>query len=190
MYPCVRLALVARAARRRPPVAIDGVAELRLTCWPWDLDVFAEMNNGRVLTLYDLGRFDHAIRSGLSALGRARGWGFAVGGASVRYRRRVRALDAITLSTRPVARDDRWFYVHQVMRVRGEAVSAGLMRTCVTDRNGIVPTQAVLEALGAPDWRPETPAWVGAWIAAETARPWPPDLGAAADLSAGGPPRP
>lgn len=175
MYPFARLALVARAARRRPAIPIDGTSALQLTCWPWDLDMFAEMNNGRVLTLYDLGRFDHSIRSGLAAVGRARGWGFAVAGASVRYRRRVRALDRISLFTRPVARDARWFYVHQVMRVRGEAVSAGLMRTCVTDRDGVVPPQTVLEALGAADWRPETPAWVAAWIAAEDARPWPPE---------------
>lgn len=177
MYPFARLALVARAARRRPAIPLDGLSELRLTCWPWDLDMFAEMNNGRVLTLYDLGRFDHSIRSGVTALGRARGWGFAVGGASVRYRRRVRAFDRIRLFTRPVGCDARWFYIHQVMRVRGEAVSAGLMRTCVTDRKGIVPTDAVLEALGGAAPPATVPDWVAAWIGAEDARPWPPDLG-------------
>lgn len=176
MYPFVRLALVARAARRRPPIPPDGASALRLTCWPWDLDMFVEMNNGRVLTLYDLGRFDHAIRSGLTARLRPNGWGFAVAGASVRYRRRVRAFDRIRLTTRPLGRDARWFYIHQVMAVRGEAVSAGLMRTCVTDRRGVVPTDTVMAALGAPDWRPELPAWAAAWAAAEDARPWPPAI--------------
>lgn len=178
MYPFVRLALVARAARRRPPLPLDGLSELSLTCWPWDLDMFREMNNGRVLTLYDLGRFDQSIRSGLTATLGPRRWGFAVGGASIRYRRRVRALDRIRLLTRPIARDDRWFYVHQVMKVRGQDVSAGLMRVCVTDAKGIVPTQTVCEALGSPDWRPEPPAWVSAWIAGEDARPWPPVIDA------------
>lgn len=174
MYPFIRLALVSRAARRRPGLAPDDASELRLTCWPWDLDVFAELNNGRVLTLYDLGRFDHAVRSGLSAQLRQRRWGLAVGGASIRYRKRVRAFDRIVLRTRPVFRDARWFYMHQAMEVRGEVVSAGLMRVCVTDAQGIVPTDRVCAALGAPDWRPEAPGWVAAWIAAEDARPWPP----------------
>jgi hypothetical protein len=62
----------------------------------------------------------------------------------------------------------------QTMRVRGEAVSNGLMRTCVTDRNGLVPTDRVLERLGAAGWRPPLPDWVAAWAEAESARPWPP----------------
>jgi hypothetical protein len=37
-----------------------------------------------------------------------------------------------------------------------------------------VPTAEVLEALGRPDWNPELPPWVAAWIMAEETRPWPP----------------
>lgn len=176
MYPFIRLALVSRAAVRRAPLPLDGVGHLRLTCWPWDLDVFAEMNNGRILTLYDLGRFDHAHRIGLIALLKPNRWGFAVGGASVRYRRRVRAFHRVDLRTRCVGRDARWFYMHQVMARHGEPVSAGLMRVCCTDRSGIVPTDRVLEALGAPGWSPPLPGWVAAWIAAEDARDWPPRI--------------
>jgi acyl-CoA thioesterase FadM len=177
MYPFVRLALVIRAARRKPPIPYDGAAELAITCWPWDLDMFAELNNGRVLTLYDLGRFDHGFRSGLAQALRGRGWGWAVGGASVRYRRRVRAFDRIALRTRPIGRDARWFYVHQAMMVRGEAASAALFRLCATDANGIVPTDRVVEALGASDWRPDLPDWAAKWVAAEDAREWPPRIG-------------
>ena len=174
MYPFVRLALVSRAAKRRDPLPIDGVGTLRLTCWPWDLDMFVEMNNGRVLTLYDLGRFDHAHRIGLIALLKPNRWGFAVGGASVRYRRRVRGFDRLDLKTHCLGRDARWFYMHQVMERRGEAVSSGLIRVCCTDRSGIGPTDRVAGALGAPDWRPVLPGWVQAWIVAEDARAWPP----------------
>jgi acyl-CoA thioesterase FadM len=178
MYPFARLALVSRAARRRPPLPVDGVSRLSLTCWPWDLDMFAEMNNGRVLTLYDLGRFDQAIRTGMVDRLKPNGWGFAVGGASVRYRKRVKAFDRITLVTAPRARDERWFYLEQTMLVRGAAVSNGLMRTCVTDRTGIVPTDRVMETLGAADRRPPVPDWIAAWIAAEDRRPWPPEQAA------------
>ncbi|MFN3614050.1 MAG: acyl-CoA thioesterase [Rubrimonas sp.] len=176
MYPFLRTALVMRRARRRPALPVDGLSELRLTCWPIDVDVYAEMNNGRVLTLYDLGRLDHAVRTGLTGEARRRRWGFAVGGASVRYRRRVRPFDRVTLLTRPLGRDDRWFYMHQAMRVRGEAVSAALLRLAVTTRSGIVPTDAVVASMGAPDWRPALPDWAEAWIEAEDRRPWPPDL--------------
>lgn len=177
MYPFVRLALVVAAARRKPPIPVHGAADLRLTCWPWDLDVYGELNNGRVLTLYDLGRFDHAFRSGLATGLRGRGWAWAVGGCSIRYRRRVRAFDRITLRTQAIGRDARWIYIHQVMEVRGEAASAGLFRLCATDADGIVPTDRVAEALGAADWWPPLPDWAAQWVAAENAREWPPRIG-------------
>jgi acyl-CoA thioesterase FadM len=176
MYPFARLALVTRRARKRPRLAVDDPAHLRLTCWPWDIDMYAEMNNGRVLTLYDLGRFDHAVRIGLVDAIKARGWGFAVGGASVRYRRRVRAFDRLDLSTQAVGMDARWFYMHQVMRRKGDAVSAGLMRICCTNADGIVPTADVMAALGAGDMALPPAPWVQAWIDAEAARPWPPEI--------------
>jgi acyl-CoA thioesterase FadM len=179
MYPFLRLARVAAAARRRPPLALDQESELRLRCWPIDLDMFGEMNNGRVLTLCDLGRFDHFIRSGVLAASRRRGWGFAVAGVSARYRRRVRAFEPIRLLTRPLGRDARFFYVHQAMEVRGRPASSVLVRAACTRPaakagGGLVETDAVMAALGRPDWRPELPGWVAAWAEAEAARPWPP----------------
>ena len=174
MYPFARLALVSAIAKRRAPLPVDGLSTVRLTCMPWDIDMFVEMNNGRVLTLYDLGRFDHAHRIGLIAQLKPNGWGFAVGGASVRYRKRVRVFDRLDLHTHCIGRDARWFYMQQAMERGGETVSSGLMRVCCTDRGGIVPTDRVLAALGQPDWRPELPDWVTAWIDAEGLRPWPP----------------
>ena len=56
MYPFLRLGLEVLRARRAPPLPIDGVHVSHHTCWPWDLDPWGELNNGRTLTLYDLGR--------------------------------------------------------------------------------------------------------------------------------------
>jgi acyl-CoA thioesterase FadM len=176
MYPFLRLATITLAARRSPRLGLFDTHRLQLRCLPNDLDGFFEMNNGRVLTLYDLGRFDHAHRIGLIAQLKPNGWGFAVGGASVRYRRRVRVFDRLDLHTRCVGRDARWFYMHQAMERRGQAVSAGLMRVCCTDSNGIVPTDRVLAALGQPEWQPDLPDWVRHWVAAEDQRPWPPTM--------------
>ena len=57
MFPFARLAKDIFLARRMPPLEnITDIHESHHICWPWDIDLFAEMNNGRVLTLYDLGR--------------------------------------------------------------------------------------------------------------------------------------
>ena len=77
---------------RAGSLPLDGTHVSRHICWPWDLDLWLELNNGRTLTLFDLGRMPLARRTGLEAALRAHGWGLTVAGVSVRYRRRIRAV--------------------------------------------------------------------------------------------------
>jgi acyl-CoA thioesterase FadM len=174
MYPFLRLALGMARARRQPPLDLVAAHVSQHRCWPWDLDPWVELNNGRTLTIYDLGRLPLALRTGLAATLRAQGWGLTVAGVSVRYRRRVRAFDRITTVSRCLGWDARFLYVEQAMWVRGEAASNILLRMAVTSRDGIVAPAAVLAAMGRPADGPALPDWVQAWIAAEALRPWPP----------------
>ncbi len=57
MYPLIRLLSTSVKARFAEKISIFDVCETRFRCRPWDLDMFMEVNNGRLLTLYDLGRF-------------------------------------------------------------------------------------------------------------------------------------
>ena len=175
MYPLIRLGIELALARAAPPLPVNGVHVSRHTCWPWDLDPWLELNNGRTLTLYDLGRVPLAVRCGLARVLRSNRWGLTVAGSSVRYRRRVRAFQRVELRSGFIGRDARFLYVHQAMFRAGDALSAGLFRGAVTDRNGIVATDRVVAALGDPPL-PDLPAWAAAWGAAETLRPWPPEI--------------
>lgn len=136
--------------------------------------MFLEMNNGRVLTLYDLGRFDLSIRTGLAKALKNHKWGLVVAGSSVRYRHRVKVFDNITIRTQVVGFEDRWTYIVQSMWVKGRPTSSVLLRTAVTSKGRVVSSHDVLNALGIVDWNPELPAWVASWIAGEEERPWPP----------------
>lgn len=176
MYPFVRFAIETARARRQPALPIDGTHVSHHTCLPGDLDPWSELNNGRTLTLYDLGRVPLVIRLGLIRALETQGWGLAIAGASVRYRRRVRVFHRLEMRSRVLGRDPRFFYIHQAMFRRGEAVSAALFRTAVTEPAGIVATDRAVASLGLPDWRPALPAWVTAWAEAEAARPWPPEV--------------
>ncbi len=145
-------------------------------CWPWDLDPWIELNNGRTLTIYDLGRIPMVIRTGLVDLLHGNGWGITVAGNSVRYRRRVRAFDRIEMRSRLIGWDARFFYMEQAMFVRGECSSHMLLRSAVTSREGIVAPGRVMTAAGHATVSPALPAWVEAWIAADAQRPWPPAI--------------
>lgn len=176
MYPVIRLGLELARARRAPRLAVDAVHVSHHTCWPWDIDPWMELNNGRTLTLYDLGRVPLAVRTGLAGAVRAHGWGLAVAGTSIRYRRRVRAFERIEMRSAFVGRDARFLYVAQAMHRGGEAVSSALIRSAVTSAEGIVATDRVMAAMGLPDWNHPLPAWVEAWTEAEAKRPWPPEI--------------
>lgn len=174
MYPFLRLPWQMWRHRGDPPLGPFGTHVSRHVCWPWDLDFWAELNNGRTLTLFDLGRVPLSSRIGLTAALARRGWGMAVAGAMVRYRRRVRAFARIEMRSRCVGWDRRFLYVEQAMWVRGECTSHALLRMAVTGGAGIVPPAEAMAEVGVDPVSPVLPDWVEAWIAAEQARPWPP----------------
>lgn len=172
MYPYLRLCKILIKARYGPPLHLSEESVLKMRVFSGDMDIYPELNNGRHLTLMDLGRMDLAQRTGLLRLVHKKKWGFAVAGASVRYRHRVKAFRGFKLHTRVAAMDGRWFYFHQNTIRKGILHSSALVRAGITSKQGLVPVKTVLDALGMSDWDPGMPAWVKAWSEAEELRPW------------------
>ena len=177
MYPFFRLALTLAQARKMPPMTPLDLHVSQHRCWPQDCDMFMEMNNGRILTLYELGRFQAAQRMGLWALLKKRKWGLTVAGTSIRYRRRITPFQAFETRTRIATWDTRFFYIEQGMfKPDGECASHVLFRTAVVAKGRAVPSVELATALNIDPTPPPTPVWVQNWIDAEATRTWPPDL--------------
>jgi len=175
MYPFIRLAWQLYKVRKSPPLGVFDTHVSHHLCLPWDIDLWLELNNGRTLTLYDLGRIPMAARAGLLATLKREGWGLAIAGASVRYRHRIRAFERVEMRSRSVWWDDRFIYIEQSLwKADGRCANHILYRAAITGKNGIVPPGDVAAAMEEPPERPTAPDWVTAWIAAEAARPWPP----------------
>ncbi|MEM8580887.1 MAG: thioesterase family protein [Pseudomonadota bacterium] len=178
MYPFLRLFWQFFVHRNSPDIGPFGTHVSVHRCWPWDLDVFAELNNGRTLTLYDLGRLPLARRTGLIRLLLRNKWSLTMAGAAVRYRRRIRMFEKFEMRSRLLAWDRRFMYIEQAMIVRGQAAGHIVYRCAVTDKKGIVPVPEIAETLEPGLTSPAIPDWVAAWIAAEDQRPWPPEIAA------------
>lgn len=176
MFPFIRLAVEMRRAKHMPtlPNLTDEHVSEHI-CWPWDMDLFLELNNGRALTLFDLGRLGMAQRVGLIDTLKRERWGLTMAGSSVRYRRRIRNMERFTVRSRAVCWDDKFTYIEQSMWKRnGECANHVLYRAAVTDANGLVPPHRVLSAMGQEATSPAKPLWIESWCAAEAQRPWPP----------------
>jgi len=174
MYPLSRLITITTSSLLDSKITLDQPSETTFYCRPWDLDMFMEMNNGRILTLLDLGRFNVMIRAGGMQVLFKNGWGLVVAGSSVRYRRRIRIFDKVTMRSQIIGHDDRWFYGLQSMWVKGQPCSSTLLRLGVTDKGKVIDPQTTKSAFDLADWNPELEEWVLAWIAAEDKRIWPP----------------
>ncbi|MCF6171021.1 MAG: thioesterase family protein [Bacteroidales bacterium] len=177
MYPYLRITKMLLTRRYRPELRVADTGVLRLRVWPGDIDIFGEMNNGRHLTMMDFGRFDLAARSGLLKDARKKSWGFAVAGASVRFRHRLKLFQKYELHSEVVGYDEKWIYFHQQTIRRGRIHSAALVRAAITSKDGIVNPEEVWKTLGHKGDLPCLPHWVKAWAEADELRPWQEETG-------------
>lgn len=175
MYPLLRIAKSMVMARYQSPLRWGQVHVSHHICWPWDLDLWMELNNGRTLTLYDLGRVPLAMRSGIMRVLAQQKWGMTMAGATVRYRRRIRLFERVEMRSRCIYADGRFVYIEQSMwNRRGDCANHIVYRAAFVDANGIVAPERLAAALGQPLPDSPPPNWLAAWIKAEDLRPWPP----------------
>ena len=174
MYPIIRFLTTCAKAFLSDKISVDDVSATSFRARPWDIDMFLEVNNGRILTLYDLGRFDFSIRVGLARSLQHNRWGLVVAGSTVCYRRRIRMFEKVTIYTQVVGHDERWIYIVQSMWVKGTPASSILLRTGITSKGRVIPTAFVIEALGIERPDSEMHPWVRDWIHSEESRLWPP----------------
>ncbi|MEO0680294.1 MAG: acyl-CoA thioesterase [Pseudomonadota bacterium] len=176
MYPLIRVARAMFSARRMPLLEPGEVHVVHTRCWPWDIDPFMELNNGRTMTLMDIGRLPLAVRSGLIEAIRRKGWRLTMAGAVVQYRRRVLPFAKMEIRSRVAGYDDRFVYLEQLVMTKGQPAHHAMYRGVIVGPNGIVPTSEVLAELPYDDWDMELPEWARIWAEAETKRQWPPAL--------------
>lgn len=176
MYPIVRVIKEVLKARKMAPLgALDAHVSYH-RCWPQDIDQYLEMNNGRVLTILDIGRTGLAQRVGLIGALTANRWGMTMAGNSVRYRKRIRPFVKLRAVSRCVGWDARFFYLEHALWIGQDCAAHALFRSAITDKNGIVSPDKVFASVGHDGVSPDLPAWVQAWIDADSIRPWPPEV--------------
>ncbi len=174
MYPLVRLAKEYLLSRKADPLPLLGTHVSHHRCWPQDIDLFMEMNNGRILTILDLGRTSLAYRVGLLAALKQQRWGLTMAGVSVRYRKRIRPFVKFRVVSKAVGWDDKFMYLDQSIWIGEECAVQALYRSALTDKNGLVRPHRLLEVIKSDAAPPPLPDWVQNWVDADATRPWPP----------------
>jgi acyl-CoA thioesterase FadM len=149
---------------------------LRFCVLPNDLDLNGHMNNGRYLTIMDIGRMDFVLRLGLAGYIIRNGYIPVLSGASMRYRLPLLPFQKYDLKTRILCWNDKWVFMeHRFVIAGGKkygAVAAiGLVKGSFFSRktHGTIPTADILQAIGHAEQSPPFPAYVTQWQNAEEA---------------------
>ncbi|WP_295844205.1 acyl-CoA thioesterase [uncultured Microbacterium sp.] len=160
------LARARRRLRREGPLAPNTVARMSIRVLPTDIDLLRHMNNGRYLSLFDLGRWDLLTRTGLLAAMTKQGWYAVVAAETITFRRSLELGQRFELETRLIGHDDRAVYLEHRALVNGEIYARAMIRARILRRTGgTVPHDELFAAVGRPEGLPDIEPWVHDWAA-------------------------
>lgn len=163
----LRVILTAWFGKRR---SMHEPSRIFVRVWPNDLDLNIHMNNGRFLTLMDLGRMDVMLRIGAMRLWFGKGWQPLVATSMCRHFKPLTCFQRFELRTTVLGWDEKWIYFEQRF-LRGETLHAlAVVKAVMAGKEGPVPTQKLfteLELEADFPRSPALPAWVHAWLGAE-----------------------
>lgn len=161
-----------RRARRGKTLDPTAVGTIRLTTLPSDIDILRHMNNGRYLSLFDLGRWDLLIRTGLFDAMKDRGWYAVVSSETITFRKSLQLWQRFEVQSRFIGHDEKALFMEHRAVVKGQVYARAIVRARMLRRTGgTVSNEELFAAVGKPDGVREIDAWVHDWAAASALPP-------------------
>jgi acyl-CoA thioesterase FadM len=154
MYVIVRLLWTLLVSWRKPKVDLLAAVDSKLIVLPNDLDFNFHLNNGRYLTLMDVGRFDLTVRTGLARIMFKEGWYPVLGGAAIQFRRSLSLFQRFTIRTRVVYWDSKWIYLEQNFLVDESVYASAAVRAVFRKAGKTLNTNDLIAAMYKPGESP------------------------------------
>jgi acyl-CoA thioesterase FadM len=163
--------LLVTAGMRAPLTLPADASRVSFRVWPHDLDPSMHMNNGRYLTIMDLGRLDILLRAGLLRAALKYKWTPIANAIVIRFRRELRLFQKFEVVTRLLYWDDARVVMEQVFvfeggRNDGQIAARALFKGGLYDRAAkqFVSVTRLMEAIGVTAVSPGMSAEVAAFL--------------------------
>ena len=162
MYPLLRLIRVVAKSQFQEKLSFDNdyTDSVSLIVLPQDIDPFMELNNGRYVTLLDLGRFSLGAKVNMGGFLKRNKWSLTIIGTYNEYRYRLRLFQRFVLETKIIGYDDKWFYFFQKAERNGKTHMASVVKFAYTSKEGLVMPKVVISAMGIKYDPNNLPVWV------------------------------
>lgn len=171
----LRLLWLLLTARRRGALKLpeDG-SILTFRVWPHDLDLSLHMNNGRYLTIMDLGRLDAMVRSDLWRAALKNKWTPIASAVAIRFRRELRPFQRYRLETRLACWDRTLVVMEQTFVIDGgerdgQIAARALFKGGIYDRKvgAFVTIATLMQTIGVSAQSPEPTPEIEAFLHAD-----------------------
>jgi acyl-CoA thioesterase FadM len=170
-----RLLWLLMTARSRGHLDIPREAsQLAFRVWPHDLDLSVHMNNGRYLSLMDLGRLDVMVRSGLWRAVLKNKWTPIASAVTIRFQRELRPLQKFRLETRLLCWDATLVVMEQTFVIdggprNGQTAARALFKGGLYDRQQkkFIEIRQLMALMGVSEVSPPATPEVEAFLHAD-----------------------
>ena len=113
---------------------------VHMRVWPNDLDLNLHASSGRYVSFMDAARVAMLVRFGAFRKVIARGWRPVVGGTLITFRRSLYLFERMTIRSRMVCWDEKWFYMeHTIEKADGQLAAKARVRVTFKDYGFFVP---------------------------------------------------
>lgn len=162
MYPLLRLIRVVVKSQFQEKLSFDNDYrdKVNLIVLPQDIDPFMELNNGRYVTLLDLGRYSLGARVNMGSFLKRNKWSLTIVGTYNEYRHRLRLFQRFILQTKILGYDEKWFYFFQKVERNGKTHMASVVKFAYTSKKGLVLPKEVVSAMGIKYEPNSLPSWI------------------------------
>ena len=162
MYPLLRLIRVVVKSQFQEKLSFDNdyTDSVNLIVLPQDIDPFMELNNGRYVTLLDLGRFSLGGKVNMASFLKRNNWSLTIVGTYNEYRFRLRLFQRFILKTKIIGYDENWFYFFQKVERKGKTHMASVVKFAYTSKEGLVLPKEVISAMGIKYDPNKLPLWI------------------------------
>lgn len=171
MYVWLRFAKMAATAPFKKNLGLLDESVRKFRVGPQDIDPYMHMNNGRYLTIMDIGRMELLARNGVWRTCRQRGCKPMMVASTVRFKRPLATFQGFIQRSQIVGWDDTQLYIDQVFERGGALMTRCLAAMVVLDtaKGRRAPIAEIATALGhdgpSPELPPELISW-GKWVSA------------------------
>lgn len=154
-----------------PACDIFTETTIKLRVLPTDIDVLWHMNNGRYLSIMDLGRINLMVRTKFTKLLAQHGLYPVIASEMIRFKQSIGFMQKYILTTKILGWDTKFFYVEHSFKMKEKLCALAIVKVRFLARvktNSLTP-QMVLDIAGLNVASPQLPEYVNAWNDADQA---------------------